>query len=86
MSEEYQKAQAELVSGHIAKQDIVVITSYSIHYTKLYENTEETRHRAALYGRGPCSSSALRPRTLPSCNRSARVGETRSTDAGAQVV
>jgi H+-translocating NAD(P) transhydrogenase subunit alpha len=27
MSEEYQKAQAELVSGHIAKQDIVVTTA-----------------------------------------------------------
>ena len=27
MSEEYQKAQAELVSGHIAKQDIVITTA-----------------------------------------------------------
>jgi NAD(P) transhydrogenase subunit alpha len=27
MSEEYQKAQAELVSGHVAKQDIVVTTA-----------------------------------------------------------
>jgi NAD(P) transhydrogenase subunit alpha len=27
MSEEYQKAQAELVSGHLAKQDIVITTA-----------------------------------------------------------
>ncbi|MFX5693156.1 NAD(P)(+) transhydrogenase (Re/Si-specific) subunit alpha, partial [Acinetobacter baumannii] len=27
MSEEYQKAQAELVSSHIAKQDIVITTA-----------------------------------------------------------
>jgi NAD(P) transhydrogenase subunit alpha len=27
MSEEYQKAQAELVSGHIARQDIVITTA-----------------------------------------------------------
>jgi NAD(P) transhydrogenase subunit alpha len=27
MSEDYQKAQAELVSGHIAKQDIVITTA-----------------------------------------------------------